>query len=37
MNIVKSVRVWRNNIEELRSLDCLEFVNVARTGITEWK
>lgn len=29
MNIVKSVRVWRNNIEELRSLDCLEFVNVS--------
>lgn len=29
MNIVKSVRVWRNNIEELMSLDCLEFVNVS--------
>lgn len=39
MNIIKSVRVWRDNIEQLRSLDCLEFVNVSkdrlrRTSIT---
>lgn len=30
MNIIKSIRVWRNNIDELRSLDCLEFVIVSQ-------
>ena len=30
MNIIKSIRVWRNNVEELRSLDCLEFVSVSQ-------
>jgi hypothetical protein len=30
MNIIKSIRVWRNNVEELRLLDCLEFVSVSQ-------